>query len=179
MKSFLLRSSAICITLSLPIVSYLPTTASSTTGNPQSQSQAKKASADHDMAVLLTVVRKNHPSITVISSSWEKKGETLRVLYALSKNNQLHVMTVNRHSAKITQNKPYKLPDKVDAMNVEKLLTQLKPRFNIKRVNKTLLEQKENRLIRTVFFTDNLKRQRIVRVDALTGETLEQFVRKP
>ena len=97
----------------------------------------------------------------------------ISILYKKPPDKTIQSMTINSKTGDIIQERIYKKPEKVKILKLEELIDKLSGPYSIKRVKKSVLNQSEKQLTRTIYFVDHRNHHRTIIADATTGQVLE------
>lgn len=125
----------------------------------------------------LEKARVKYPEMVILSYHNSADENTpITLLYNLPYDKTTKMMSIDNKTGDIITDHAYSKPEKVKALELEKLVDKLSGQYQIATVKKSTLHRSEERITRTIHYVDPKKIHRAIIVDAVTGQVLESTI---
>ncbi|CAM3678119.1 PepSY domain-containing protein [Parendozoicomonas haliclonae] len=129
---------------------------------------------------VVSIARKAHPGMRILNTFEETENgqEVDKVFYILPDTKQTRIMTINSQTGQILRDRAYSVPERQNSIPLETLLSQLRSKYQMTKIIRTRLAQRDGRDVRIIIYVDKFNQQRLMIVDTKTGEVISDKARK-
>ena len=135
-----------------------------------------RESANQRLEEILHKVRLRKPGIEIISAHIEEYDKGLVTVIDYREGSERRVMEVNSITAAVLNDHSFSDPKKADLKPAKELIKIVESRHPNAILGRHYLRQKDSRLVRVLFFTDERKQRRQMIMDARTGEIVSDRI---